>query len=122
MQCASKCVCIVLPACLGRKTTQIPQYIYEAAPHSKILICQPRRLAAMGVAQRIAQEACTELGQLIGYMVKGEVKASKHTQILFVTYGVLLRRIQVGDMLHLSVGTVACTDMMCNYNRKIRTS
>lgn len=38
------------------KTTQMPQYILESQPNAKILVCQPRRLAATGVALRVAEE------------------------------------------------------------------
>ncbi|RYH29845.1 DEAD/DEAH box helicase [archaeon] len=102
------------------KTTQIPQYLVEARGYCKVLVCQPRRLAAIGVAQRIADETSTSigtaiipilnrvlrfmlyslyLGEQVGYMVKGEVKASRNTQILFCTYGVLLRVLQDDPML-----------------------
>lgn len=77
-----------------RKTTQIPQYIVEAHRQKRVVVCQPRRLAATAVAERIAQETNTPLGQRVGYMVKGAVQATTTTQILFLTYGVLLRRIQ----------------------------
>lgn len=50
------------------KTTQIPQYIHEAQPQMKGMIgcTQPRRVAAITVAQRVAQETKTELGTLVG--------------------------------------------------------
>jgi hypothetical protein len=43
------------------KTTQIPQFINEENPNAKIIICQPRRLAAVGVATRVAEEMVIEL-------------------------------------------------------------
>lgn len=43
------------------KTTQIPQYIFEENPNAKIIICQPRRLAAVGVATRVAEEMVIEV-------------------------------------------------------------
>lgn len=60
--------------CLGKgetgcgKTTQIPQYIHEAQPQMRGLIgcTQPRRVAAITVAQRVAQETKTQLGTLTG--------------------------------------------------------
>ena len=50
------------------KTTQIPQYIHEFQPQMKGMIActQPRRVAAITVAQRVAQEMKTELGKLAG--------------------------------------------------------
>ena len=44
------------------KTTQIPQFIMESNPNLKIVVCQPRRLAAVGVATRVAEEMDTKLG------------------------------------------------------------
>lgn len=77
------------------KSTQVPQFIYEHNPNGKIVICQPRRLAATGVALRVAEEMDTSIGDVVGYMVKGDSKSSKNTKIVFCTYGVMLRRLQV---------------------------
>ncbi len=77
------------------KTTQIPQFIHEQNQELKILICQPRRLAAVGVASRVAEEQACSIGDRVGYMVKGDSKVSVNTRIMFCTYGVLLRRLQV---------------------------
>jgi HrpA-like RNA helicase len=78
-----------------RKTTQIPQFIIDQNRNAKIIVCQPRRLAAVGVATRVAEEQSTAIGDRVGYMVKGDSKVSKFTNIVFCTYGVLLRRLQV---------------------------
>ena len=50
------------------KTTQIPQYIYENHPHMKGMIActQPRRVAAITVAKRVAEEMSEELGKTVG--------------------------------------------------------
>jgi len=50
------------------KTTQIPQYIYENHPHMKGMIActQPRRVAAISVAKRVAEEMSQELGKTVG--------------------------------------------------------
>lgn len=45
------------------KTTQVPQFLYETNPQQKIVICQPRRLAAVGVATRVAEEVGCAVGQ-----------------------------------------------------------
>lgn len=45
------------------KTTQVPQFLYETNPQQKIVICQPRRLAAVGVATRVAEEVGCVVGQ-----------------------------------------------------------
>ena len=52
------------------KTTQVPQYVLEAAPNSANIICtQPRRIAAIGVAERVADEVGERIGQTVGYQV-----------------------------------------------------
>lgn len=76
------------------KTTQIPQFIHEENPNAKIVICQPRRLAAVGVATRVAEELASNPGDEAGYMVRGNTKATARTRLVFCTYGVLLRRLQ----------------------------
>jgi ATP-dependent RNA helicase DHX57 len=71
-------------------------------------VCQPRRLAAIGVAQRVAAEYMDDsdngteagIGHHVGYMVRGDVKASNSTRLVFCTYGVLLRRLQSDPTLH----------------------
>ena len=81
--------------CLGcGKTTQIPQFISECNPELKIVVCQPRRLAAVGVASRVAEEMATAIGDKVGYMVRGDCKVSSSTNMIFCTYGVMLRRLQ----------------------------
>jgi HrpA-like RNA helicase len=57
------------------KTTQIPQYIHETQPQMKGLIwcTQPRRVAAITVAQRVAQETKTQLGALVGEKEFGSI-------------------------------------------------
>ena len=54
-----------------------------------------RRLAAVGVANRVAEEMAETVGESVGYMVRGDSKACARTKIVFCTYGVLLRRLQV---------------------------
>jgi HrpA-like RNA helicase len=81
------------------KTTQIPQFILETNPNAKIVVCQPRRLAAIGVASRVAEEIGCKLGDLVGYMIKGDIKVSPRTKLIFCTYGVILRRLQEDPML-----------------------
>lgn len=81
------------------KTTQIPQFILETQPGVKIVVCQPRRLAAIGVASRIAEEMDTSIGDKVGYMVRGDCRVSKNTTLVFMTYGVMLRRLQADPLL-----------------------
>jgi len=79
------------------KTTQIPQFILEEEPEAtKIVVVQPRRLAATGVADRVAKERGEERAGLgsVGYVVRGDVAMCKETRLLFCTTGVLLRQLQ----------------------------
>lgn len=76
------------------KTTQIPQYLYEAGfceNNKKIGCTQPRRVAAMSVAARVAPEMNVKLGDRVGYSVRFESKVSDQTQIKYMTDGMLLR-------------------------------
>jgi len=87
--------CIVVTGETGcGKTTQCPTFIFEENPKSKIIVCQPRRLAAVSVASRVAEELACDVGEDVGYMVKGDSKVTNSTRIVFCTYGVILRRLQ----------------------------
>uniref|UniRef100_UPI00398E8330 ATP-dependent RNA helicase DHX33 isoform X1 n=2 Tax=Pristiophorus japonicus TaxID=55135 RepID=UPI00398E8330 len=82
------------------KTTQIPQYLYEASigRQGVIAITQPRRVAAISLAARVSEEKNTELGTLIGYTVRFEDLTSAESKIKFLTDGMLLRE-AMGDPL-----------------------
>ncbi|KAI1769106.1 P-loop containing nucleoside triphosphate hydrolase protein [Hypoxylon sp. FL1150] len=77
------------------KTTQIPQYvIYDELPHlnRKLVACtQPRRVAAMSVAQRVADELDVSLGEEVGYSIRFEDRTSSKTMLKYMTDGMLLR-------------------------------
>lgn len=77
------------------KTTQIPQYLHEIgySELGKIGCTQPRRVAAMSVAARVAQEMNVRLGQEVGYSIRFENCTSKSTVIQYMTDGMLLREI-----------------------------
>ncbi|KAK2146555.1 hypothetical protein LSH36_600g01084 [Paralvinella palmiformis] len=75
------------------KTTQLPQYLYESGQHKKLMIActQPRRVAAITVAQRVAEEMGDQLGHTVGYCVRFEDCTGKDTKIKYMTDGMLLR-------------------------------
>ncbi|XP_046445714.1 pre-mRNA-splicing factor ATP-dependent RNA helicase DHX16-like [Daphnia pulex] len=76
------------------KTTQIPQYLYEAGyckDGKKVGCTQPRRVAAMSVAARVAQEMGKKLGNEVGYSIRFEDCTSERTVIKYMTDGMLLR-------------------------------
>ena len=66
-----------------------------------IICTQPRRISAIGVAERVADEMCeTPVGSgLVGYQIRLERRASDATRLLYCTNGILLRRLQVDPML-----------------------
>ncbi|KAI8097637.1 P-loop containing nucleoside triphosphate hydrolase protein [Halteromyces radiatus] len=77
------------------KTTQIPQFmVYDELPHlqgKQIACTQPRRVAAMSVAQRVADEMDVKLGQEVGYNIRFEDNTSPKTFLKYMTDGMLLR-------------------------------
>ncbi|KAL8278191.1 hypothetical protein RQP46_009364 [Phenoliferia psychrophenolica] len=76
------------------KTTQLPQYLHEAGYTKgglKIGCTQPRRVAAMSVAARVAEEVGCRLGNEVGYSIRFEDCTSDKTVIKYMTDGMLLR-------------------------------
>ncbi|KAG0264436.1 hypothetical protein BG011_006795 [Mortierella polycephala] len=76
------------------KTTQLPQYLYEAGYTKggmKIGCTQPRRVAAMSVAARVAEEMGVKLGYEVGYSIRFEDCTSEKTVVKYMTDGMLLR-------------------------------
>lgn len=75
------------------KTTQLTQYLREAGygRNGMIGCTQPRRVAAMSVAHRVAEEVGCAVGQEVGYAIRFEDCTSEHTEIKYMTDGVLLR-------------------------------
>jgi ATP-dependent helicase HrpB len=89
------------------KTTQIPQMILDAglAGSKRIVVLQPRRVAARTVAARVAWERKGKLGDEVGYQVRFDDHTSLGTRICFVTEGILLRWLQ-DDRTLADVGVV----------------
>lgn len=83
------------------KTTQIPKICLELGLGVKGFIghTQPRRLAARSVANRIAEELHTEIGQLVGYKIRFSDQVSDTTLIKLMTDGILLAEIQKDKLL-----------------------
>lgn len=75
------------------KTTQIPQYLHEIgySKIGKIGCTQPRRVAAMSVAARVAQEMGVKLGHEVGYAIRFEDCTTDKTVIKYMTDGMLLK-------------------------------
>ena len=118
------------------KTTQVPKIIYENCPLENKMICitQPRRIAAISISQRVAEEMNTKLGDLVGYSVRFKEKMSNKTKIKFVTDGMLVRECILDKQLskykyiildeihersiHTDILMMICKDLIINKKRK----
>lgn len=107
------------------KTTQLPQYLYEAGYHQcdvkgkllKIGCTQPRRVAATSVARRVAEEVGCKLGQEVGYSIRFEDESSNKTVIKYLTDGMLLREF-ISDPL---LSTYSCLMIDEAHERTVST-
>ncbi|GAA3678782.1 ATP-dependent helicase HrpB [Lentzea atacamensis] len=90
---------LVAPPGTG-KTTLVP-----LALNGKVVVAEPRRIAARAAAARMASLLGEPVGHTVGYSVRGDRKTSKHTRIEVVTSGLLVRRLQHDQELK-GVGTV----------------
>ncbi|KAJ1894255.1 hypothetical protein LPJ81_005195, partial [Coemansia sp. IMI 209127] len=86
-------VTIVVGETGSGKTTQLAQYLHESGyTRTGMVGCtQPRRVAAMSVAQRVAEEMGVKVGSEVGYAIRFEDCTSKQTRLKYMTDGVLLR-------------------------------
>lgn len=74
------------------KTTRIPAALF--GEFKKIIVLVPKRIAAISAAMRIAEENNWTLGREVGYQVRFENRSEKHTQIVFMTEGVFIKKLQ----------------------------
>ncbi|XP_011702144.1 PREDICTED: probable ATP-dependent RNA helicase DHX34 [Wasmannia auropunctata] len=74
------------------KSTQIPRYLYEAG-FRKIACTQPRRIACISLAKRVALETLSENLNRVGYQIRFEKQRNQETNITFITEGLLLRQV-----------------------------
>ena len=109
--------CMIIGPTGSGKTTQSPQFIYQSLKGYKKIICvQPRKVAAISLATRVAEEMGFKLGEEVGYQVgskikkkedqvsqnntdqeqnKGDQMCSYNTRVIFVTESFLLKKIQI---------------------------
>ncbi len=80
------------------KTTQVPQFLYEAGycfGGGLVGVTQPRRVAAVSTATRVAEELGHKVGRgIVGYHVRYDRRVSDDTRVQFMTDGILLREVQ----------------------------
>jgi ATP-dependent helicase HrpB len=85
------------------KTTQIPLFLLDLFKKlkkaGKILVTQPRRVAARSVAKYVAGIFGCKIGKEVGYNVRFEDQTTEGTQLTFMTDGILLRKIQEDPLL-----------------------
>ncbi|XP_039144365.1 pre-mRNA-splicing factor ATP-dependent RNA helicase DEAH10 isoform X1 [Dioscorea cayenensis subsp. rotundata] len=84
------------------KTTQLPQFLFNAGfcQNGKAIgVTQPRRVAAITVAKRVAEECNVELGQKVGYAIRFDDVTSSSTRIKYMTDGLLLREALLDPLL-----------------------
>ena len=91
------CAVVTAPPGTG-KTTLLPPAVAvalaEAGANGRVLVTQPRRVAARAAARRIARLLGEEVGGQVGYSVRGDSRVSERTRVEMVTPGVALRRLQ----------------------------
>lgn len=98
-------VTVVIGETGSGKTTQLAQYLYEHGIRGKIACTQPRRVAAMLVAKRVAVEVGCDLGTTVGYLVRFDDCTSPKTKLRFMTDGILVREL-LGDPMLLEYDVI----------------
>lgn len=94
----NNCVVVTAPPGAG-KSTLLPLTMLSALPEGKILMLEPRRLAARQVAERMAWMLGEPVGKTVGYRVRFESKVSADTRIEVLTEGILTRMLVADPML-----------------------
>lgn len=111
---------LVLQAPAGAgKTTRVPPALLDAglAGGQRILVLEPRRVAARATARRIAYERGVKLGGEVGYQVRFDRRISDETRLAIITEGILTRRLQADPFLE-GVGAVILDEF---HERSIHT-
>jgi len=118
------------------KSTGLPLVMLRAGFTGKILMLEPRRLAAQNVAARLASQLGESVGQTIGLRMRGRTSVSKSTKLEVVTEGVLTRILQNDPMLeevsvvifdefherslHADLGLTLCLDVQRDVREDLR--
>lgn len=94
-QLTTRGVCVLKAPTGAGKTTRVPGAVLDAQPKAgRVILVEPRRLAARTAAKRIAEERGATLGHDVGYRVRFDNRSRANTHILCVTEGILLRMLQ----------------------------
>ncbi len=98
------------------KSTQLPQFLLESwedrgcVGNFAAVVTQPRRIAAIGVANRVAEEREERVGERVGYRVRGQNNVGRFSRLVFCTTGVLLQRmlsdVNFSELTHLIIDEV----------------
>jgi len=101
------------------KSTQVPQTIIDACPGAKVLVMQPRKLAAVTLAQRVSEERCQPVGVDVGYQVPFGGKAP-NARLVFCTLGVFRKRLlndpTLAGITHVVFDEVHERDKLADFN------
>jgi ATP-dependent helicase HrpB len=117
---AGRSLVVVAPPGSG-KTTRVPAALLESGSVSsanpKVLVLQPRRIAARAAAARVAEERGWSLGEQVGYQVRLERRSSPRTRLRFITEGILTRLLLADPFLE-TVGAVVLDEF---HERSVHT-
>ena len=100
------------------KSTQVPQYLYGLGYN--VIITEPRRIATISVAKRVANEMDVKLGRIVGYQTGYERCDSNKTEILYITDGLQLIR-EIFDYDDLMENKILVIDEVHEWNLNIET-
>ncbi|MGE9553505.1 ATP-dependent helicase HrpB [Erwinia amylovora] len=92
-------VLLAAPTGAGKSTWLPLQILKQAAFSGRILLLEPRRLAARNVAQRLAEQLGEQPGETVGYRMRSESRSGPGTRLEVVTEGILTRMLQQDPML-----------------------
>lgn len=85
------------------KTTQIPQFLLDepdiVPPSKLIVVTQPRRLAAVSIAEHVAAERGELVGDTVGYQIRFDNQTTENTRLVYCTTAILLRRLHCDPLL-----------------------
>lgn len=103
---SSRCLLVAQPG--AGKTTRVPLALLDSTPaeSGRLLLLEPRRVAARLAAGYMAEQLGESLGQTIGFRVRGETRVSSKTRLEVVTQGILTRMLQDDPLLDGVAGII----------------